>query len=101
MKSATKSVRYALVAALLLLVSAGAFAHVTKGVGQVPAYTVVAGFVGAPLYAGQVEQVELTITDAAGNPVDGLAESLTLEILAPGGATLVVPVRAVRNSPGR
>ncbi|MBX3143369.1 MAG: hypothetical protein KF813_06420 [Trueperaceae bacterium] len=94
-------VRHAFVVALLCLTSTSALAHVTKGVGQVAAYTVVAGFVGAPLYAGQVEQVELTITDAAGNPVEGLAASLTLEILAPGGTTLVVPVRGVRGSPGR
>jgi len=92
--------RVTLAAALLTLAASTAFAHVTKEVGD-GAYTVVLGYIGAPLYVGEIEQVDISITDAEGNGVDGLAESLTAEILGPDGATVVVTVRAVRNSPGK
>lgn len=97
-----RSVRLAALSLALVLALLGstALAHVTKSVGD-GAYTVVLGYVGAPLYAGQVEQVDISVTDASGNPVDGLAESLRAEIVGPGGATVVVTVRAVRNSPGK
>lgn len=88
-----------LVATVLGLVTTVSFAHVTKEVGG-GAYTIVLGYVGAPLYAGQVEQVDITISDAAGNPVEGLADSLRAEIIGPGGASVVVSVRAVRGTPG-
>lgn len=93
-------VRITVAAAMLTLAASSAFAHVTKEVGD-GAYTVVVGYIGAPLYAGEIEQVDITITDAAGEPVDGLAESLTAEVLGPDGASVVVTVRAVRNSPGK
>lgn len=92
--------RGAVAALLLALVAGTAFAHVTKEAGD-GAYTVVLGYLNAPLYAGQVEQVDITISDAEGNPVDGLAESLEAEILGPDGASVTVAVRAVRNSPGK
>lgn len=98
--SATNLVRAATAAALLALLTSTAFAHVTKEAGD-GAFTVVLGYLGAPLYAGQVEQVDITISDAEGNPVDGLAESLQAEILGPEGASVVVTVRAVSNSPGK
>lgn len=93
-------VRITVAAAMLTLAASSAFAHVTKEVGD-GAYTVVVGYIGAPLYAGEIEQVDITITDAAGEPVDGLAESLTAEVLGPDGTSVVVTVRAVRNSPGK
>lgn len=93
-------VRITVAAAMLTLAASSAFAHVTKEVGD-GAYTVVVGYIGAPLYAGEIEQVDISITDAAGEPVDGLAESLTAEVLGPDGTSVVVTVRAVRNSPGK
>ena|SRR5690606_25049059 len=90
----------ALPASLLIVLASFATAHVTKEVGD-GAYTIVAGYLNAPLYAGQVEQVDISITDTAGNPVDGLAEAFTAHIVGPGGATVALTVRAVRNSPGK
>lgn len=98
--SITRLVRATAATVLLTLVASLAFAHVTKEVGD-GAYTVVLGYIGAPLYAGEIEQVDISISDAEGNPVDGLAESLRAEILGPDGASVVVTVRAVRNSPGK
>ena len=98
--SITRLVRATAATVLLTLVASLAFAHVTKEVGD-GAYTVVLGYIGAPLYAGEIEQVDSSISDAEGNPVDGLAESLRAEILGPDGASVVVTVRAVRNSPGK
>ena len=95
----TPSALRVLVTSLLLLVPV-AFAHVTKVVGD-GAYTIVLGYLDSPLYAGQIEHVDISITDAAGAPVEGLAESLRAEIVGPGGASVVVSVRAVRNSPGK
>ncbi len=94
--------RLELVSALCLLLAslAPALAHVTKDAGD-GAYSITLGFVAAPLYAGQVEQVEISVTDAAGEPVDGLAASLRAVILGPGGAELELPLRAVRNQPGQ
>ena len=90
----------ALSASLLILLTSFATAHVTKEVGD-GAYTIVTGYLNAPLYAGQIEQVDISITDADGNPVDGLAESITAQIVGPDGATVTLTVRAVRGSPGQ
>ncbi|MBX3144132.1 MAG: hypothetical protein KF813_10280 [Trueperaceae bacterium] len=95
------SPRFLTTAALIaLLIASTALAHVTKEVGD-GAYSVTLGFVAAPLYAGQVEQVEVSVTNHAGEGVDGLAASLRAVILAPGGAELELPLRAVRNQPGQ
>jgi hypothetical protein len=96
----TPAIAKALVASLLILFASSAFAHVTKVVGD-GAYTIVVGYLDSPLYAGQIEHADISITDAAGAPVDGLAESLRVEIVGPGGATVVVSIRAVRNGPGK
>lgn len=77
-----------------------ALAHVTKPVGD-GAYQVTLGFVAAPLYAGQVEQVEISVKDADGAGVEGLEASLRAVIMGPGGAALELPLRAVRNQPGQ
>lgn len=76
-----------------------AFAHVTKTAGG-DAYQLTVGYVGAPLYVGEVEQVELVATDAAGEPVVGLEASLRAEVIGPGGATLELRLRAVHGTPG-
>src|SRR5690606_21951229 len=73
---------------------------VSKEVGD-GAYTVVAGYIDAPLYAGQLEQVDISVTDAAGTGVDGLAEALIVEIIGPDGASVTIAVRAVRDGPGK
>ena len=91
--------RGALATALLALLASPVLAHVTKVVGD-GAYSVVLGYLDAPLYVGEVETAEINISDADGNPVEGLAESLVAEILGPDGATLTLTVRSVHGTPG-
>ncbi len=90
--------RIAILCALLLLL-ATASAHVTKVVGD-GAYTLVAGYLAAPLYAGQIETVEIRVTDAAGEPVENLADALLIEVLGPGGSSVALSTRAQRGAPG-
>lgn len=89
-------------ASMLLAFSAfgaAAFAHVTKTAGD-DAYQLTVGYVGAPLYVGEIEQVELIARDAAGEPVVGLEASLRAEVIGPGGATLELRLRTVHGTPG-
>ncbi len=88
-----------LAALLLFSLSAAALAHVTKTAGDGD-YELVVGFVGAPLYVGEIEQVELIARDAGGEPVVGLESSLKAEILGPDGAVLEVTLRTVHGTPG-
>lgn len=88
-----------LVLSALLLALASASAHVTKVVGD-GAYTLVAGYLAAPLYAGQVETVEVRVTDADGEPVENLAAALLIEVLGPGGSSVALTTRAQRGAPG-
>lgn len=87
--------------ALLLLfsLSTAALAHVTKSAGDGD-YELVVGFVGAPLYVGEIEQVELIARDSSGEPVVGLESSLKAQILGPDGAVLEVTLRTVHGTPG-
>ncbi len=88
-----------LAAVLLFSLATAALAHVTKTAGDGD-YELVVGFVGAPLYVGEIEQVELIARDAAGEPVVGLESSLKAEILGPDGAVLEVTLRTVHGTPG-
>lgn len=100
MFSKTSGAAFALVASLLLaLLGTAAFAHVTKTAGD-GAYRLTVGFVGAPLYVGEIEQVELTAVDAVGEPLVGLEASLRAEIHGPGGTVLEVALRTVHGTPG-
>lgn len=92
-----QSLPYALPAALMLL--ATAFAHQTVVVGD-GAYSLVAGYLNAPLYAGQIETVEIRVSDAAGEPVENLAGSLLIEVIGPDGNALALSTRAQRGAPG-
>ncbi len=84
---------------LVAAFAAVAFAHVTKTAGDGD-YELTIGFVGAPLYVGEIEQVELSAKDAAGEPVVGLESSLVVEVLGPDGAVLELTLRTVHGTPG-
>ncbi|HZX00570.1 MAG TPA: hypothetical protein VFF10_10945 [Trueperaceae bacterium] len=87
--------------AVLLLFSLGAaaLAHVTKTAGDGD-YELVVGFIGAPLYVDEIEQVELIARDSSGEAVVGLESSLRAQILGPDGAVLEVTLRTVHGTPG-
>lgn len=90
---------FRLAALLILALASVGLAHVTKTAGEGD-YELTVGFVGAPLYVGEIEQVELIATDADGEPVVGLESSLVAEIHGPDGAVLQVNLRTVHGTPG-
>lgn len=100
MTNARHRPRQLTIALLAVLTAAAAYAHVTKTAGD-EAYSLTAGFVASPLYVGHIEQVELSVQNAAGEPVEGLEASLRVVILGPGGAMLELPLRTVHGQPGR
>lgn len=92
-------------AATALVVSAalalGAFgaAHQTIEVGD-GAYRVVVGLLAAPLYAGEIEGIDLGVFDANDEPVENLAGSLDATIISPTGGELALTLRPQSDRPG-
>jgi len=93
--------RVALLLVVLAALVGGAFAHQSIVVGD--AYRVTVGFVTNPAYAGQLNGLDLIVRTNAdpAEPVEGLAESLGAELIAPDGVQrLTLSLRAVRGQPG-
>lgn len=68
-----------------------ALAHERRTVGK---YTFVVGFLNEPSIQGQPNGLDLTITDAQGNPVEGAEKTLKVAIAYGGSAPKDLPLRA-------
>ncbi len=80
-----------------LSLSAPALAHERRQVGP---YTFVVGFLNEPAYTGQPNAVDLRVSDTAANrPVEGLQDTLQVEISA-AGQTKSYRLRARFGQPG-
>ena len=74
--------RLSFVVLLVLLFPTVALAHETKTIGK---YTFKVGFLNEPPIQGEHNGLDLTITDAADNPVDGAEKTLKVGIAYSGG----------------
>jgi hypothetical protein len=84
----------AIVVASLLLFSGHAYAHERRTVGP---YQFVVGWLNEPAYVGQLNSLDLRITDTRGNPatpVTGLEKTLTADLTAGGLAPFKLDVSA-------
>lgn len=68
-----------------------ALAHERRPVGK---YTFVVGWSSEPAIQGQPNGLDLTVTDAQGNPVDGAEKTLKAAIAYGGGQPKDLPLRA-------
>lgn len=88
----------------LLLVLSAALAHETKIVGPEDGerYRVIVGLVREPVFTGERNGLDLIIRrDDTEEPVEGLAQSLNAEFIAPDGTTTrTLTVRAQWGRPG-
>ena len=83
--------------AAALVASSAALAHDRRTVGQ---YQLVVGFLSEPTFTGQPNAVDLRVTDTAANrPVEGLEETLRVEIIA-AGQSRTLKLRARFGQPG-
>jgi len=81
----------ALAAALLGALPGLALAHERRQIGP---YTFVVGFLNEPAIQGQPNGLDLTITDAQGNPVEGAEKTLKVAIAYGEGTPRELPLRA-------
>ena len=91
----------ALVMAGVALLGVGVFvlpadAHERRQVGQ---YVTVVGFATEPAYVEQPNGVSITVATADGKPVEGLENTLKVEI-STGGASKTLNLKRVFNRPG-
>ena len=87
--------------ATFLAIASPAVAHDRRIVGP---YQFVVGFLGEPAFAGQVNGVDLTITDPRVNnkPVEGVEKTLTVDVFAGGLTTaLSLPIHSRFGLPGK
>lgn len=87
--------------ATFLAIASPAVAHDRRNVGP---YQLVVGFLSEPAFAGTLNGVDLSITDARSNnkPVEGVEKTLTVDVIAGGlTAQLSLPLRARFGLPGR
>lgn len=91
-------VRFGLVLAVLLALFATVSAHEGREVGE-GKYDIVFGWRVEPAYTTLLNGPELQINDADEKPVEGLDETLQLEI-SYGGKSKVLKLRGVYNEPG-
>lgn len=76
-----------------------AFAHGHRDVGE---YEFTVGFFVEPAYEGEKNGVDLRVADADGEPVEGVHETLQVEIrVTEGDQSMTLPLRAVFGQPGR
>lgn len=80
----------------LALLPALVSAHGGREVGE---YEFTVGFLVEPAFEGQMNGVEVRIADADGEPVEGVEETLQVEIIQ-GDAALTLPLRGVFGTPG-
>jgi len=83
--------------AVLSFLPALASAHGHRNVGP---YEFTVGFFVEPAYEGEKNGVDLRVKDAADEPVTGVHETLEVEVIH-GDQSVVMPLRAVFNTPGR
>jgi hypothetical protein len=96
-----------LVASALFVSSAGlaaiqprvAFAHERRDVGK---YQLVVGFQNEPAIQGEPNgpSLRVSVPGEGGRPVEGLADTLAVQVAFGGGQPKAFPLRAVRNDPG-
>lgn len=83
-----------------LLVASAAEAHERRTVGP---YQLVVGFLTEPAFAGSVNGVDLRVTDTRANPpknVEGLQDTITVDVVQGGLPPLSLKLRARFGSPG-
>ena len=81
-----------IVIASLLLTSGAAYAHERRMVGP---YQFVVGWLNEPAYVGQLNSLDLRVTDTRNNqPVSGLEKTLTVDLAAGGLAAFPLSVTA-------
>lgn len=86
------------VIASLLLTSGAAYAHERRTVGP---YQLVVGWLNEPAYVGQLNSLDLRITDTRTNqPVTGLEKTLTADVAAGGLAPFPLTVAARYGAAG-
>jgi hypothetical protein len=78
-------------ALVAVLLPGAALAHEKRTVGK---YTFVVGFLNEPAIQGEPNGLDLTITDANGNPVDGAEKTLKVGIAYSGGTPKDLPLSA-------
>ncbi|HZJ08957.1 MAG TPA: hypothetical protein VFD39_04630, partial [Trueperaceae bacterium] len=79
----------ALLLTVALSVGAIAFSHQSITVGD-GAYRIVVGLLDTPLYAGEIEGIDLAVFDADDEPVENLQGSLLAVVVAPTGQELTL-----------
>lgn len=88
----------ALALVLVLSLVSLALAHESRTVGK---YTFEVGFLGEPTIQNQPNGLDLTITDASGNPVEGADKTLKVAIAFGGGSPKDLPLRASEGLKGK
>lgn len=100
--AAPRPFQRAFLAVLLIVAMTGgiwAKAHQTIEVGD-GAYRVVVGLLNAPLYAGEIEGIDLAVFDANDQPVENLESSLQATVISPTGGELSLTLRPQSDKPG-
>ncbi len=100
--------RSLMIAAFALLAASLALAGLEPGIARaherrtVSKYQLVVGFENEPAVQGELNGASLRVTvpDEGGRPVEGLADSLRVQVAFGGGQPKAFPLRAVRNDPG-
>ena len=88
----------AVVVASVGFLTGEATAHETRTVGP---YTVEVGWITEPAIVGQPNGLFVSVSDATGKPVAGLAKTLTAEVIAGGGANrMALELSADPDRPG-
>src|SRR5262245_56075990 len=86
-----RAARFVVFAAILALLPATALAHERRQVGP---YNFVVGWFNEPAIQGEPNSLDLTITDANGNPVEGAEKTLKVAIAFGGGTPKGLPLSA-------
>lgn len=90
-----------LLATFALLLAPLALAHETQTVGEGDGIVeVTVGFASEPAYTDERNGPTVSVRDADGEPVTNLEGALAAELVAPGGASLSLDLRAVHGQPG-
>jgi hypothetical protein len=85
--------------AVFLALPVGALAHEQRDVGK---YHFVVGFLNEPVYQNQLNGIDLTVTTADKQPVEGLDKTLKAEVIVGGNARqMPIPLQARFGMPGK
>jgi hypothetical protein len=90
----------AVVVASLGILASPAAAHERRAVGP---YTFVVGWIGEPAYVGELNALDLTVTETASTKaVEGLEKTLKADVIVGGGAaTMPLTIAARFGQPGK